>query len=176
MEATAPIKEFAGRFKRTETGIQNMILRIKERLNLVREKPSVVSAHYMRQTAHDAFVTRKIPAIFHKNNPVLGCNTMCMVVASCLRAKRIPCRFVRTVDFWTTEADGQAHSVVLFKLGRKTFVSDPFLKGRAMIQVGEELSGQIKKLKGLGLWIEGRSPEEIGMLAPEMFPFSSKPR
>ncbi|MDD5148001.1 MAG: hypothetical protein PHH08_00880 [Candidatus ainarchaeum sp.] len=167
VEATKPVKEFAGMFPNTEQGIRNMLNKMLSTIQFVREKPSIAEVHYMLQTAHDIFVTKKIPVPVKNGQPLWGCNAMCIAFSACLRAKRIPYKFVRTVARWQQDYEGRLHSVVMFRLGNRTFIADPFPGQTIMQQVGETLGKQIELLKSKGIWKEGRSPEEIGIVTAD---------
>jgi len=164
VRVTPRIREFALRFPATEDGIRRMINAVEHEIRLVKALPSVAVAMYGRQTADDMFYSRKVPVVFAgKDEPAWGCHALCIALMAALKAKGIPVKFIRTIRTWEQNDWGYSHSVVLFKLGNKTFTSDMFLDGNRMQQVGMTLSERIERLKKLGLWVEADSPEQLGI-------------
>ncbi|MBI2598019.1 MAG: hypothetical protein HYW50_02385 [Candidatus Diapherotrites archaeon] len=169
LQVTQAVKDFARSFPKTEEGVRQMISRIQSMVVLVREKPSVADFHYMLQSTHDIISKRKIPVPFKRNQAEYGCNSLCIAIAGCLKAQNIPFVFVRTIAYWEAGDIGESHSVVVFRLGKKLFVTDPFRKIGATRQIGEKLHTQIEDLKRKGKWIEGKSPEDLGIFSIEDF-------
>ncbi|MBN1940582.1 MAG: hypothetical protein JW772_00205 [Candidatus Diapherotrites archaeon] len=161
---TRIVKEFSEAFPKTEQGIKSMAQSLMRNVKFVREKPSIADAHYMVQTAHDIILTKKIPVVFDGGEPAWGCNAMAIAFAACLKAKGVKYGFVRTTSRWyQANPSGVPHSVVYFRLGNKRFVADLFPKHPLVSQVGQELRERIGKLREHGLWVEGASPEAIGI-------------
>ncbi len=60
---TRPIKNFAAEFPKTESGIHELIIALKKRISFVPVSLRVGQACYAKQSAHDVFVTGKIPTV-----------------------------------------------------------------------------------------------------------------
>lgn len=169
IQVTPEISNFANHFPNDSNGISAMISILKSRITLEKEKPSVAEHHYMLQSAHDIIALGKIPVPYTKRGARHGCNAMCVALAACLKAKKIPYKFVRTVARWETDMAGNSHSVILFKLGNRWFIADLFRNKDIMQQVGQRVSKKIRELKKLGKWKEGKSPEDLGMFSYDDF-------
>lgn len=170
---TPLVKEFADQFPNTIQGILQMSSNIKSLIKLEKNTTLIAKAHYGLQTAHDIIKKRKIPAPFdRKNEPIFGCNSLCVVVAACLKAKRIPYKFVRTVSSWEHGGVEEPHTVVIFRLRNSIYVTDPFKnegEGPITQQINPKLKARIEQLKRLKRWVEGKSPEELGIYSYEDF-------
>ncbi len=160
---TGEVRKFASQFGKSEAEMQRMVRAIKKTIPLVRVKPNYAEGHYGIQTAHDIFKYREIPVLYHNGEPTWGCHQQIVALCACLAAKKISYKYVRTILRWENNTEGPSHSVALFQIGKKFFVSDLFLKGTPMQQVGEGLREQIGLLKKLGKWREANSPEQLGI-------------
>jgi len=168
VSVTSAVRNFAGPFPKTEAGIRQMIQQLVQQVKFVRDEEHIAKGHYMVQAAHDVLTYRKIPVIFAKDgSPIFGCNTMCSALAACLRAKKIPYHFVKTIARWERETEGPSHSVIEFKIGNRTFVSDPFPRHNPMQQVGRALREQIENLEKDGKWARLKHSEEAGIYSIE---------
>lgn len=157
------VKKFASRFGISASGVEEMLLKIKSSVQFVDAPVDVAQNHYGLQTAHDILKTGKIPVPMKENRPQWGCNALCTVVASCLKANGIPYRFVRTVSFWDVAPRGRSHSVIMYRIGKRTFVADPFREKQFIQEVNQPLYNQIISLREKKLWHEGANSEELGI-------------
>jgi hypothetical protein len=160
----------------SEKAVKKMIDEIAG-FQLVNAGRKTATEAYARQTAEDIFKTRKIPVIYLQgispkseifSYPGWGCNALCTALSAALRAKGIPAAFVRLNklnDGTLGVKQGVKHTIVLFNIGKKQFIADPFEKNpeKRMIEFTPEMHARFAEMERQGLLAVGRDSWDLGI-------------
>lgn len=152
---TKRVRAFAARFPKTERGIKAMIDRVHS--FLVKEKPSIARKVYGIQTVDDVIATGKIPTPKDPKSKefLWGCRMQAYTLRTILVEKDIPATVFRSFAEFDLGDIGAPHSYVIFDLGGKKFLADPFssIPKRRMRQIGETLRKRIVELMVQGRFV-----------------------
>lgn len=183
---TPLVKKFATGFpRRNRKTVQRMVNFIHENFRLI--KPPQVKFNEMKEVYGKRTAAQIISSKTYAGKG-FGCNDMCVALISALKAKGIPCKFIRTTGTaWyrgeIKPATRRAHSLVMLKLEGRILIADPFAteaKDRLNLVLPEkeipafhkqypftELEPfrleRVETMKKRGLWFEGRDAWEMGI-------------
>jgi hypothetical protein len=135
---------------------------------------NVAKRLYAKQTARDVIATKRVPttSVFS-----FGCAHSCVALAAALKALGIKTTFVRTLQDYKRMLEApklvkpslrSPHSLVLFELGGRKYIADPWGHRKAML-LKPEMDERIAELKRERWWSEGENMWSMGITSYKYF-------
>jgi hypothetical protein len=115
---------------------------------------------YLQRTADEIIRSRKIFAAADEHRLIVGCNDYAIVVGAVLKSRNIPFKVARMKN----------HTMIRAELEGKEYFIDLASLDEAMLrEINVKIKQHLESLKKKGMYAEGDSFEEIGMLSLKDF-------